>query len=314
MLSRDRIGPIVCGALLGCTVAVPSAAGPIDDLLTDGAAARSFDYCAWRFEQGGNRDEVPDLEPLLEGGAPKHGAVRSIAAALVHAGVTIALESDDPRSCKQAFANGTKQHERSRSKMLKKLGRQAKFDADDDPKIAEVQQRISDLWAEDQAARQVYISTRDLGQGAELWERRLAYAWATEVDAQTTAYMKQVVEQFDWIDAHRFGVGISAHAWLLVQHADAHPEFQQQVLERMEPYLADGGVRKRDYAYLWDRVAVNHGRKQRYGTQPDWNCVDGKLQLRPMEDPDNVDARRAEMGLGSAQDQLEAMSRSVCGG
>ena len=79
-------------------------------------------------------------------------------------------------------------------------------------------------------------------------------------------------------------------------------------------YLATGGVSKKNYAYLWDRVAVNHDREQRYGTQPDWDCKDGKLELRPVEDPDNLDARRTEMGLGPVEQALAQMAANVCGG
>ena len=102
-------------------------------------------------------------------------------------------------------------------------------------------------------------------------------------------------------------------AWLLVQHADDHVELQSLALSRMEPYLKTGGVSKSNYAFLWDRVAVNSGEKQRYGTQPTWECTaEGKLTLQPLEDPDNVNARRKTMGLGSVEDGLEDMARNVC--
>jgi len=82
----------------------------------------------------------------------------------------------------------------------------------------------------------------------------------------------------------------------------------------MGKYLDNDEVRKADYAYLWDRVAVNHDREQRYGTQPNWDCnEDGTLNFMPMEDPANVDARRSEMGLGPAQEELDRMAEFVCG-
>ena len=55
-----------------------------------------------------------------------------------------------------------------------------------------------------------------------------------------------------------------------LKHADNDPEFQSFALARMEPYLETEGIKKSNYAYLWDRVAVNTDRKQRYGTQPIW--------------------------------------------
>ena len=125
--------------------------------------------------------------------------------------------------------------------------------------------------------------------------------------------MRDLLTRFDWIDSHRFGGTVSSHAWILVQHADDHPDFQRLALDRMRAHLDDGGVRPRDYAYLWDRVAVNHGQLQRYGTQPADVCnADGTLNFKPMEDPDRVDERRRSVGLGPAREDLARMARERC--
>ena len=52
-----------------------------------------------------------------------------------------------------------------------------------------------------------------------------------------------------------------------------------------------------DLALLEDRVALREGRKQIYGSQVH-GSPDGKNWISPLEDPDNVDKRRAEVGLG----------------
>jgi hypothetical protein len=125
--------------------------------------------------------------------------------------------------------------------------------------------------------------------------------------------MRGLLERYDWIDSHRFGGRVAAHAWILVQHADDHPDFQTEALRRMEAYLESGGVRARDYAYLFDRVAVNTGELQRYGTQPAATCnEDASLDLKPVEDLDGLDARRATMGLGPYLGELEAMAAQRC--
>jgi len=126
--------------------------------------------------------------------------------------------------------------------------------------------------------------------------------------------MRELLLDYDWIDAHRFGLRVSSHAWILVQHADDHPDFQAEVLERMEAYLDNEGVRPRDYAYLFDRVAVNTGQLQRYGTQPANQCnADGSLDLQPVEDIETLDERRAGIGLGPYRADLEAMASGRCG-
>jgi len=86
-------------------------------------------------------------------------------------------------------------------------------------------------------------------------------------------------------------------AWLLVQHADADPEFQAYCLELMKDAYESGEVRGQDLAYLTDRVLVNQGKKQLYGTQF-WTPPGGKIQPRPIEDEAKLDERRSKMGLG----------------
>ena len=55
--------------------------------------------------------------------------------------------------------------------------------------------------------------------------------------------------------------------WLLAQHADDTPSLQARVLDLLAPFKEAGEPRSEYYAYLFDRMAVNSGRPQRYGTQ-----------------------------------------------
>jgi hypothetical protein len=66
-----------------------------------------------------------------------------------------------------------------------------------------------------------------------------------------------------------------------------------------------GEVDITDVAYLTDRVCVNRGRGQLYGTQ--FTQEDGKHIPRTIEDEANIDARRAEVGMGPLSEQIELM-------
>jgi hypothetical protein len=60
-----------------------------------------------------------------------------------------------------------------------------------------------------------------------------------------------------------------------------------------------------DLAYLIDRVRVAKNLPQVYGTQIGPG-PDGDVAPRtPIEDPDNVDARRAEAGLGTLEEYYD---------
>ncbi len=116
-----------------------------------------------------------------------------------------------------------------------------------------------------------------------------------DADAKHTARMKEIVAKFGWPTVSMVSKDGATAAWLLVQHADADPRFQRQCLKLMQN-VAAGEVSPGNVAYLVDRVLVNEGKQQLYGTQF-WS-QDGKMVPRPIEDRENLDKRRKEAGLG----------------
>jgi len=126
-----------------------------------------------------------------------------------------------------------------------------------------------------------------------------------DVDAVNTARMKEIVAEHGWPTVRLVGEDGSRAAWLLVQHADADPAFQRSCLERMRA-TEPGQVSPVDVAYLTDRVLVNEGEPQIYGTQF-WS-PDGELVPRPIRDPSKVEALRAEVGMTSMQEYHRMMT------
>jgi hypothetical protein len=107
--------------------------------------------------------------------------------------------------------------------------------------------------------------------------------------------------------------GVLAAA-LLVQHADADPAFQAEVLPMLAAAYRAGDVAGQEIAMLTDRVATAHGRPQAYGTQT--TIRDGVVRFDPIADSATVDARRLALGLPllvvykRALDSLYAQRRS----
>lgn len=115
------------------------------------------------------------------------------------------------------------------------------------------------------------------------------------VDAKNLTIMKDIAAKFGFPKAALIGPkGVDAF-WLLVQHADKDPEFQQKMLEAIKPRAASGEVDKDKIALLTDRVLIAQGKPQRYGTQ--FRIEGGKLTPQPTEDLDTLDTRRAEWEL-----------------
>jgi len=283
-------------------------------LLGNLEAAKSYDYCVWAHEKEADVSLLPDVSAYIVEDKRAVDLDNLPSAIVIDAGMRVARGSPDMRVCKETFSSGSKLVSTIRKQSKKGLRKQARFKKSKSEEVALVQSDITLLWMEDQLARATYVQTQTASKtDARHWAHRLATADAVAIDEKSSAYLRDLLAEVDWIDIHRFTRPISQHAWILVQHSDAHVDLQKLALSRMQPYLETGGVLKRNYAYLWDRVAVNSGELQRYGTQPDWaSCQEGMLSLMPMEDPENVDERRAAMQLGPVQNDLEQMSGQTC--
>lgn len=128
--------------------------------------------------------------------------------------------------------------------------------------------------------------------------------WDEEVDTLNTARMKEIVVEIGWPTISKVGTEGASNAWLLVQHADHDIAFQEQCLNLMKE-APQGEVDETDIAYLEDRVRVNQGRGQLYGTQ--FTQENNQHIPRMIEDEEKVDIRRAELGMGPLSEQIKHM-------
>jgi hypothetical protein len=81
----------------------------------------------------------------------------------------------------------------------------------------------------------------------------------------------------------------------VLQHADY--TYQKKYLPLLRKAAADKELRADRLAILEDRVLVNEGKKQLYGSQLRTNAR-GEWEFCPIEDEANVDKRRKSVGLG----------------
>jgi tetratricopeptide (TPR) repeat protein len=100
------------------------------------------------------------------------------------------------------------------------------------------------------------------------------------------------------------GAEQSGTAWLVIQHAPI--EYQERYHPLVEEAALSGQTSMGNWAYLVDRMRMNRREKQVYGSQmwvPD-RSVSEQYELYPLEDPHNVNQRRAEVGLGPIEDYI----------
>jgi len=91
--------------------------------------------------------------------------------------------------------------------------------------------------------------------------------------------------------------------WLLVQHMDFDPEFQERVLTAMKPLAKQGAANAVDFAYLTDRVRLAKGEKQLYGTQI-MHLENMMAVPRPTADSLLLNSRRIAINMESIEAYL----------
>jgi len=134
-------------------------------------------------------------------------------------------------------------------------------------------------------------------------------AQMNRVDAINTARIGVIIKQHGWPGPKLIGRDGTDAFFLLAQHAD--PAFQKKVLPLVQKAYSRGVLTGQNYALFTDRVLVESGKPQIYGTAAkqvgQWNNKEPVFEL--IEDEANVDKRRAEVGLMPLSEYREFLKR-----
>ena len=153
---------------------------------------------------------------------------------------------------------------------------------------------LDSIFTEDQKYR-LQIGEIEKKFGSQSKEMQAHWKTIEEKDAANLVKVKAMLDQYGWLGPDIIGKQGSSTLFLVIQHSDQ--ETQEKYLPVMREAVKNGKASSRSLALLVDRVALGQGKKQIYGSQI---SMDMKTQLhyvRPLEDPDNVDKRRSEVGL-----------------
>lgn len=114
--------------------------------------------------------------------------------------------------------------------------------------------------------------------------------------------VKEVLNEYGWLSWEKIGRTANSALFLVIQHADL--ETQVAYAPMLRAAVKRGDAAAADLALLEDRLALRQGKKQSYGSQIGIDQETGEHYVSPLEDPDNVNQRRAEVGLAPIQDYI----------
>jgi hypothetical protein len=131
-------------------------------------------------------------------------------------------------------------------------------------------------------------------------------------DSLDAINLKRVVFILDSIGypkRHLYGDSAGLATFFVIQHADI--KNQEKYLPVFEQAAKDKEIQWKNVVYMIDRVRLEKGQKQLYGTQiqPVKDAVTryltDKAVIAPIEDEKNVNKRRTKVGLGTIEQEAK---------
>ena len=112
----------------------------------------------------------------------------------------------------------------------------------------------------------------------------------------------KILDERGWLGSDVIGEQGNLTLFLVIQHSPI--ETQLKYLPMMREAVKKGNARGIDLALLEDRVALDQGKRQIYGSQIGKEEGTGIFFVFPIIDPENVDKRRAEIGLQTLDEYI----------
>ena len=122
-------------------------------------------------------------------------------------------------------------------------------------------------------------------------------------DSINIVKVEEIVDKYGWLGPEIIGEQGNKTLFLVIQHADI--KTQERYLPVLKEAVKEGRAKASYMALLEDRILLAQGKKQIYGSQLEMDMKTNKYILSPMIDPDNVDKRRAKVGLKPLSEYLQ---------
>ncbi|MBX7096254.1 MAG: hypothetical protein K1X89_00960 [Myxococcaceae bacterium] len=140
----------------------------------------------------------------------------------------------------------------------------------------------------DQASRQALFGHDPAGEWGELVSR---------FDARNAARLREILDQQGWPTADQVGEDGAEAAWILALHLASDAPLMQRCLTLLESAVKRGVAPPEHLARLTDKVLLQQGKPQRYGSQLDFLPDGGTTPAAPIEAPELLESRRRALKL-----------------
>jgi hypothetical protein len=165
---------------------------------------------------------------------------------------------------------------------------------------AALRDRLIKMGDEDQAVRGFAHGRQVTGTTKEMIQKM------RPTDARLTAELQGIIKASGWPTIALVGIEASNAAMLILIHTPDH-EWQRELLPQLQQLADTGKIDGSSLAIVIDKELVAEGKLQRYGSQ--FKFINGAMAMFAVEDPSNLDQRRAKVLLPPMDVYKEQLSQ-----
>ena len=159
-----------------------------------------------------------------------------------------------------------------------------------------LQMELIKMYVDDQATRGNLMG--DLIEKYDLYINEISNEDRVTVDLRNRNRLKEIFQEYGFPTNEMVGKVAMQGVFMLIQHSDGNKEWQKSQLVNIEKAVKKGDMDGQSYAYLYDRIKINGGERQLYGTQfSNVDPINMTVTLAETENIDSLDYRRMEVGM-----------------
>ena len=171
--------------------------------------------------------------------------------------------------------------------------KQSQADQDSET-IYDLKSELQAIWISEQTPISIRDSLIEV-HGAESKEAEVYQKIYRENHAENIVKIKAILDKDGWPDPEASGENGNWTISNVLQHSDE--ETREHYLPMMKQAVIDGKLEARFLVRAQDRLATDKGELQIYGGQMKYYPETKSFNVWPIYDPENIDKRRAEIGL-----------------
>lgn len=174
----------------------------------------------------------------------------------------------------------------------------------------DLQKELIKMYVDDQAVRGNIMD--NLISKYNIDPSQITDSGGVAVDEMNRNRLKEIFQEFGFPKSKLIGRDAMQGIFFIIQHSDGDKEWQKSQLLNIEKAVENGDMDGQKYAYLYDRIKVNSGEKQLYGTQfAKVDPIDKTVVLADTENIENLDNRRMKVGMMPIKMYKEYMLKNL---